>query len=210
MFKETYELPSGGTITGERLKARITRRLQSVVSAPGYIVVKALQVNSANDPEDTSRKIVNIDAIAEDQIAEIRQHLQDDDALAAANVNLPATVWDDSPFIPSSMEIVKAQIGFVQNRAGDQVLRVTGLAPGPAAKTRSLSLDALMGMSEDAPEDSGSSPKSFGEMTREELAGALADHNLVDDAKAEGLLTARGAVKATKVAETAQFLEDNV
>jgi hypothetical protein len=210
MFQETYDLPNGGTITGKRLQARIERRLKNIVTAPGYVIAKVLQVNSANDPDDPGRGIVNLDIIAIDQIAAIREHLANDDALEAANVNLTATVWEDSPYIPSASEIVKVQVGFVENREGEQVLRPTGIAPGPKAESRSMSLAALMGMSEETPEDSGSSPVDFGDMTREQLAAALADHGLVDNAKAEGLLTARGAVKATKVAETAQFLEDNV
>ena len=116
-------------ITPQDALAYVKAKAKTMITTTGKIELKV-----TNDPSvytnDKGQHIVNLSAMAVDQHAIALQHMRDKEYNKAANVGLSANIFTDA-FIPSKGEVVFAQIAYVNNRAGEKVLRVTSITPMP-------------------------------------------------------------------------------
>jgi len=94
------------------------------------VVVSSDCTNYVNDK---NQHIVNLRAMTSEMKSEAMQLLRDGKYEDAANVNLTHNVFTDA-YVPAKGETVFAQLGYVKNREGEDVLRITSLSPMPVSK----------------------------------------------------------------------------
>lgn len=186
-------------MTAEQYQAILNSRLRNVVQTEGSITAKVVSSNEFFDEEtEETRIIISFNALANDMIPTLRAHLRDGEYQEALNLSLTTSVRPNSRYIPQLGEVCKLSIGFVENRAKEQVLRITGVAPLPAATKKTYSLDDLFGESSEdvSPEPETEqvvfSEDSINQMDRDALL-ALANANGID---LSSHLTSTGKIKS--------------
>lgn len=128
-----------------------------VISAPGKYIIKANgQGNHYTPDEGRTRVIFNSNAMLTEHVELIKGSYADcgDDSndlqellnLTSVSFNIQYDADGNEPaWLPSKGESVEALFGMVENRDGDQVLRVTAVNPIKVTATRKASFGSLFG-----------------------------------------------------------------
>lgn len=190
-------------MSDERFMQILSARLKNVVQGEGSITAKVVSSNEWVDDDGETRIIVSFNALAIDQVETIKEHLQNGEYQEALNLSLTSNFRPDSRYIPSLGEVCKLSIGTVEDRAGNQVLRIVGVAPLPKAEKKSFSLDDLLAdTAAPNPEPATAlTAEKVNAMNKEELQ-ALATANGIDLSQFH---TGNGSIKQSflpKVKET--------
>lgn len=94
---------------------------------------------NATEPGKSDKYIVNLKAVPKDKYDELVALFKDRDEVPIEETNglfLTGAIWvgeNEKPYLPMKGEKLLCNIEFVEDRAGDQVLRVTNTQPQPAA-----------------------------------------------------------------------------
>lgn len=189
-------------MTAEQYQAILNSRLRNVVQTEGSVTAKVVSSNEFFDEEtEETRIIISFNALSNDMIPVLRAHLRDGEFQEALNLSLTTSGRPNSRYIPQLGEVCKLSIGMVENREGNQVLRITGVAPLPAATKKTYSLDDLFGESneevnpEPEVEQVVFSADAINQMDRDALKN-LADANGID---VSSHLTSTGKIKSADV-----------
>ncbi len=123
------------------------------------------------DEKTGQRKyIINLKALAPDQYELAKDVFRDKEEVEIEDTNglfLTSNAWfSPNQELPLKGEVVEAFLGYVKNRAGVQVLRITGLRVGKAMEAVTIDLDDMFAPAP-APGDSGVTPE--GEVREGEL-----------------------------------------
>lgn len=120
---------------------------------PGKYEFEVLSnVTERNQYESESGRIayiVNLKAIAPDKTAQLIETFRGKSEVAIEETQglfLTASIWkngDQTPALPMKGEIVTATVGFVPNRDGEEVLRVTNIMVKAATSAPKFSLEQL-------------------------------------------------------------------
>ena len=126
----------------------------SIIDGPGTYAVQVTSEPQLYNPaeygeEGNPRYIVNVKAILESDLKEMASILKGKEyvrADAISSLLMNGNIWVNegaSPVIPHRGQMVEITVGHVENREGEEVLRITGVFPQAPKTAKKVNLDAL-------------------------------------------------------------------
>lgn len=127
-----------------------------IVNEPGTYEAVVTSEPQLYDPakfgeEGNPRYIINVKAVLQSSLPKIKQILKGKEKVKADMVNevfMNGTIWMNedgttSQPVPHKRQRVEVAVDFVENRDGEQVLRITDVFGAPVKKATKIDLDAL-------------------------------------------------------------------
>lgn len=126
-----------------------------VINEAGTYEVVTTNAPTFYDPaeygeEGNPRFIVNVKAVLQDNLPKLVELLQGKELIPISETNglfMNGNIWinedGEEPELPGKRETIKINVNFVEDRAGNDVLRITDINVLPTKKAEKLDLAAL-------------------------------------------------------------------
>ena len=126
-----------------------------VIDEPGTYEVVTTSAPNFYDPEmygeeGNPRYIVNVKAVTPANLSKLAEVLTGQEFVKISQTNglfMNGNVWinedGEAPVLPGKRELIKVNVNFVTNRAGEEVLGITDITVLPTKKGKKINMNAL-------------------------------------------------------------------
>lgn len=126
-----------------------------VVDEPGTYEAVTTSTPNLYDPaeygeEGNPRYIVNVKAVTEENLPKVVETLDGQEFVRIDQTNglfMNGNIWinedGEEPMLPGKRELVKINVNYITNRAGEEVLGITDITVLPTKKGKKINMNAL-------------------------------------------------------------------